>query len=179
MAILIIALFVFSMIHFVYEGILLPSIRLGLRDRLFDLRDELRAMKIKKPDDFRDDAFEIVHDGINNFLNRLPQLTISFERQFRKACDSDPKFRAEIDKRRATVDASQSVQLKEIVKRADAILQDAFIANAAAWFVYLIPIIAFGLTLSATASQLRAALSVPMAKAAEFLPPIRGGLRPA
>jgi hypothetical protein len=173
MATWIIILIGLALIHFVYEGILLPSIRLGLRDRLFHLRDELRALKIRQPEKFDGAAFDIVHDGINNYLNRLPQLTISFQNQFRRFFDANESFREQLKARRQIVDASPNEELKQIVKRADAVLQEALIANSAAWFVYLIPIIVFAVTLHATTSQVKALLSVPAARAANFFPASR------
>jgi len=69
MEIAIIVLAGLAVYHFVYEGILAPSFRLKLRFELFELRDELRKLKISHAEDLRDEIDLIqtetlpIHEG--------------------------------------------------------------------------------------------------------------------
>ena len=57
------------MMHFIYESIILPSIRLSLRFKLFALRDQLRRMVMQGT--ASDEVFRIQQSSINNAINML------------------------------------------------------------------------------------------------------------
>jgi hypothetical protein len=56
---------VVSVAVFVYQGIILPGIRLSLRYRVFELRDRLRRLVIDGKVRENDSAFQLVHDRLN------------------------------------------------------------------------------------------------------------------
>ena len=57
--------------HFIYERIILPSIRLHYRNQLFALRDVARRKIIDGGSDTSMQAATLVHDSLNNAINRL------------------------------------------------------------------------------------------------------------
>lgn len=124
--------------HFAYDGVILPSIRMGLRNKLFVLRDQLRALKTAG--DCEDGAFDLVHDGINFYLTRLSALTISFQVEYAKRYQSDQGLRERVERRRAIIESCRNPEIRRIVKEADAVLQNAMIANTGGWYVYVVPI---------------------------------------
>ena len=76
--ILLISLAVLAILHFIYEAIILPTIRWNLRNELFSLRDKLRNVVINK-EQYDPATFELAHSGINHFINRLHHLDLGFQ----------------------------------------------------------------------------------------------------
>ena len=58
--------------HLMYESVILPTIRMSVRYKIFKVRDRLRAEKIKKGDELDDSVYRIVEDNLNNALFFLP-----------------------------------------------------------------------------------------------------------
>lgn len=135
-AILIFATLAFA--HFIYEGIIAPSIRMKLRNRMFELRDEVRALHAEDRRCSKE-AFEIAHGGINQYINRLHAVTISLMGKFREAY-KDPAFRKEVERRKAALDACDCKELQSIVTRANRTIESALMTNTGMWFVYLVPV---------------------------------------
>lgn len=129
-----------ALVHFIYEGIIAPSLRMRLRNEMFVLRDELRALKITDDDRCSDDVFAIAHNGINQYINRLHWLTISFMADFTKA-HRNPEFRKEVKRRRDLVSHSPCHEVQHIVLRGNKVLENAFFVNSAITFAYFVPII--------------------------------------
>lgn len=124
--------------HFIYEGIVAPSLRMKLRNQMFELRDELRHLHATD-DRCTREAFDIAHSGINQYINRLHIVTLSLMSRF-KAAYRDKAFREEVERRRKALDACKSSELQSIVSRANHNIEAAFAANSGMWFVYLAPL---------------------------------------
>ncbi len=60
-----------AIIHFIYEGIIAPSMRLHYRYRLFTLRDELRFLKATHKDELPDEVFILLQNILNNSITLL------------------------------------------------------------------------------------------------------------
>lgn len=120
--------------HFIYDGIILPSIRLHFRNELFALRDSLRNMQINglitKEDDV---AFSIVEGSINNSLNNLHNLNFSM------------LIRTPINHERATlrleaVNNAKNSEITTIFNSVSGIMLRVFVANMGGWLIYILPI---------------------------------------
>src|ERR1035441_10315344 len=66
---------VYALLHFIWEGILAPSLRHNIRLDLFALRDNLRRLKINNPE-LPNDAFNTVQDGLNGAIKHLSDIDI-------------------------------------------------------------------------------------------------------
>ena len=121
-----------AMMHFIYESIILPSIRLSLRFKLFALRDQLRSMVMQGT--ASNEVFRIQQSSINNAINMLSwadQAMISrFERQLR----DDEAMRKRVEKRVKIVEDYDSEEFQRVVRETSAVFQNAVIANMGAWF---------------------------------------------
>jgi len=140
MAIFIIAILIISILHFIYDGIILPGIRQHNRNKLFALRDRLRWEMIQgiQPEDI--EAFNLIHDAVNIFTNRLPMLTISVQKAFKEDLEHNEKLRDIIQKRRKILNSCSNENIKNIALEMNGVLENTYIANAGGWFIYLIPI---------------------------------------
>lgn len=148
MDILILIIAACAFLHFIYEGIVAPSIRTKLRNDMFELRDELRNLHISKDDRCSREAFEIAHTGVNQYLDRLHAVTISFMRRFREAY-KDADFRADVERRQMVLNSCESTELRKIVASANSRIELALFANSAGWLIYLVPVALLGICIKA------------------------------
>jgi hypothetical protein len=100
MAVLILIVLSLAIVHFVYEGMILPTIRLHFRYRLFALRDRLRHLKTKEDNKLDADSYRYLQEALNvmiAFLYRF-DLRAAFEANswFRKHPDLQKKAEARI-----------------------------------------------------------------------------------
>jgi hypothetical protein len=157
MANLIIVLALLALAHFVYEGIIAPSVRLRLRYSMFELRDELRTLH-REDERCSRDAFEIAHNGINQYIDRLHAVNLELMSRFRIAY-RDRAFREETERRKAVLDACGSSELRGIVGRANKTIEMAFAANTGMWAVYVAPFIVAAVCVRAISIRVHAYMS--------------------
>lgn len=129
-----------SAIHFIWEGIVAPSYRARLRNEMFCLRDELREIKIDERHDCSHDAFEIVHGGINQYLNRLSDIDGRFVYRVNHAMRKAP-LSDEVMRRKQVLEECKSKELHSIIKKSGDVLEKAFFTNVGAWILLLAPLL--------------------------------------
>lgn len=125
--------------HFVYEGIIAPAIRVRLRNQLFSVRDDLRKAKLEKLSRSDERAFSFVHNGVNNFLNRLPNMTITAIANIRREIAADMAKQQLLDEHVNAVLNCENTRIRDAFKNANAIIEHAILTNMGGWFVYIIP----------------------------------------
>ena len=140
MSTLILIAMVLVLVHFVYDKIILPTIGLHLRYRLFELRDQLRKIIIEEGRTERDKAFIYLQDGISVLLNRLPEITLSLNRQISKELQTNEELKRQIEERINLINQSGNTRLLELYKETNRVIEKAFLANMGIWFIYLFPI---------------------------------------
>lgn len=137
---LIIALSLLALLHFFIETVIAPTLRMGLRNKLFGLRDELRSLKIEGLQHCDEEAFWHVHDGINYFINRLPHLTMLNNASAIYAYKNDPELKKRIDQRIRMMEQAADPRLRSIYDRTSHVVEEAFVANMMMWVIYLLPV---------------------------------------
>lgn len=140
MSYLIIAIVVCAILHFVFEAIVAPSLRLDLRYRLFALRDELRSLKIEHTEQLDRKHFEYLHESINvtiAFLNRFDIATIT---KINQLVEHDAELRQRVEARSKILDDCGLKSVKEIRRKTVRIAGAAFLTNSGAWGLYLLPV---------------------------------------
>jgi hypothetical protein len=135
---IVLAIVALAFLHFIYEGIIAPSIRMKLRNDMFALRDELRHLHVSD-DRCSREAFDVAHSGINQYLDRLHGVTLSLVAAFKHAY-RDEQFRKEVEHRRHVLATCQSEEMQGIVARANQRIEAALATNCGMWFVYVVPI---------------------------------------
>jgi hypothetical protein len=147
--------------HFVFESIIAPSIRLDLRYRLFELRDELRSLKIEAGSKLDHKHFTYLHESVNvtiAFLAHFDIATIvSIEREFQN--DSD--LRRRVEARTKILDDCQFESAKKIRKKCLRIALVAVAINSGGWAYFLAPVAIARLCTSFFKSKAKAITALP------------------
>lgn len=150
-----------AILHFVYESIVLPSIRMRLRDNLFRLRDELRRIRIDQPEKCDRQVFLFLDTGICRFLNKLSLMTFALKHDVDRAMEHDPSLKNEIERRLRAVESCDSAEFRRIYGDVHKVLTCALLANSGAWFFYLIPIALAVCCFSRVATAVKELLMMP------------------
>ena len=156
--------------HFIYDGIILPSIRWALRNRLFELRDRIRMLAIKDEVQNCEEAYCFVHDSVNVFLTRLHLLTISQAVEISRAIARDAKLRSRIQKRIDMIERCQNQEITDAFQKMDCVLRIALIANSGTWFLYVIPAFVVFLLMSYLTVLIRSLVSLSPSDASRLMP---------
>ncbi|MFY3630858.1 hypothetical protein ACOTFH_29860 [Achromobacter xylosoxidans] len=159
-----------SVWHFLYEGIIAPSIRMRLRNRLFALRDELRRAHAKGISKNDEEAFWFVHDGINNFLNRLPSLTIEKTSRLRTRYRTDARIRTIITEHAEKVASLQDPVIRSVFERTNDVIRDAMMTNAGGWFIYIVPLAFVVVLTSSITRKAKSILLTPKREIERLMP---------
>ncbi|MFJ2992718.1 hypothetical protein [Pandoraea sp. NPDC087047] len=170
---LILIAMVLAMWHYVYDGIIAPSIRQHLRNRLFALRDELR--EVQESELSKDDqaAFWFVHTGINNFLNRLPGITIDRSRKIQSVVEQDKeRERIFVEHLNKVLNAENPV-IRSVFKKTNDVLRQAMMTNSGGWFVYIVPIAASFVLMDSFSRLARHLLLAPASSIDKLFPSAR------
>lgn len=130
-----------SILNFVYGAILVPSLRLRLRYRLFALRDDLRTWAIEQPKGSDIDSFKYLQSGINNGLSILSILDASVLAEADEAVKKDENLRRRAEKRREVLDSCDNKEFQRIRNELSKTVMHAFMVNSGTWFFYLVPIV--------------------------------------
>lgn len=165
-----IAMIFLAWIHFIYNGIILPSIRMHLRNNLFALRDRLREMKIKKEFSNESKVVELLHDGINNVLDRLPFFTIETVLKLRENLKAEQSLIKEINSRLSMIENCKNVELKEIYKKTNMTLLYSFLANSGGLLLWIFPVFFVIYWISQIKVYVSDLVAIPSSKAERLAP---------
>src|SRR5665213_1194648 len=121
-------------IHFVYEGIIGPSIRMRLRFQIFEQRDALRSLKISRAHAIDDQAFNLLHDSLNNAIRLLPIINIALLMQSSNTFNQDENLRKQIERRDKILKSTGLKEVDEIRAEMAKAVRMALAANTAGLF---------------------------------------------
>lgn len=129
-----------AMFHLFYESVILPTIRMSLRYRLFALRDKLRMIQILRSGGLNDSVFRIVEDNINNAIALLPQITVSHLISANQIFEQNQKLKNSVDARVKKVETCEIDEIRAIAKEVTSHITTCFVWNAGGWLIYLFPV---------------------------------------
>ena len=161
-------LIVLAVWHFVYETILLPSIRWNLRNELFALRDRLRNVVIEKQK-YDKTVFDLVHNVLNNYINRLHWVDLRFEFKFREILKNNPAIRKEVEQNLQKIEESKNQEIKAVFNQTKSILCRAFAANIGGFLFYL-PLVFIVFSIEKLLSIILKTILAPTKLIREFAP---------
>jgi hypothetical protein len=139
LAFLVIVAGLYCVLHFIWESIIAPSVRLTIRFELFALRDRLRSLKIAQKE-LTDDAFHSVEDGIHSALHVLYDIDLPLLLHIKSAINKDDKLQERIKRRQAVVSESGCDELHEIMNKVQAIVEKTAVINTGWLILYIFPI---------------------------------------
>lgn len=133
----VIAVILIVSFHFIYDGIILPSIRLHFRNELFSLRDKLRSIEINggvtKEDEI---SFSIVESSVNNSIKKLHAFNFV---NLNKASKIEG-IQEKATERLKVISNSKNKEILNIFSQASEVTFHVFIANMGGWAIYILPI---------------------------------------
>jgi hypothetical protein len=143
MEILFLILFILVVIHYIYDKILLPSVRQRLRGEIFEQRDLLRREVIKLEaanslNEVSKKTFKQVDDVINRSVNRLHMLTISNIYKAKSNITNTDIHR--IEKFHKLLEASPSNTPEEVYKNVNKLMSQVLVANSLLLCLYALPV---------------------------------------
>ena len=159
-----------TVFHLVWESILAPSFRLGLRYELFRLRDEVRWLHYNEREDCSEEVFRFLQGIINNGIRLLPRTDFTLMATVDRAIANDESLRKRIEKRRELLDACTNPHVKRIEERIEHIGRRAFAINTAGWAIYVVPLFGAFACIGAVKRFIRGALLVPEQELAKITP---------
>ncbi|MEW5800263.1 MAG: hypothetical protein AB1728_14790 [Bacteroidota bacterium] len=133
-------LFFLTILHFIYEGIILPSLRLKIRFNLFALRDKLRKLKSTYGKDLSDEVFLDLQESINNTIRFLPRISIELIFEATKELKENPKLIQEAEKKIKLIESCGVQEAINIQKESFDLFKLCIGFNTLALFIYLIPL---------------------------------------
>lgn len=171
MTILLYALIVFAAFHFIYEGIIAPSLRFNLRFKLFGLRDDLRRLKVGKGGELSDEVFNVMQGVINNTITLLHRTNLDLIVRAEIDLEEDAALRKRVQKRRELLDACPLEEVQRIRKEAGTAMYRAVLINSGGWFVYIVPVFVLIGCASRVQSFVKASLTMPEYEVDRLTPP--------
>ena len=130
-----------AFLHFIYEGIIAPSLRLKLRYELFRLRDGLRRLKVDEPETVTDQSFRALQEVINNSLKILHHADIVTVWQAHQKIARDPKLARMRDKRWRMLQEELNHITQPIYRRQTRLFALALLVNNGMLVLYLLPVV--------------------------------------
>ena len=128
---MIIIAFFLAIVHFVYDGIIAPSIRFHLKNDLFSLRDRVRRLIIE--DDLNDidkGAARFVDGTISFFIGRLSLLTLSSGYVAQKEIAKNATLKEKTAERLRAIETSQNNDIRDIFEKTNWTMRLAVTANS-------------------------------------------------
>lgn len=140
MATLIIIVGFLVMLHFVYEAIFGPTLRLKTRHELFAIRDNLHDIKLGELSGEDKKIVKLMDGAINHALDRMPQMTLYNSYKMQQEYKNNSKLKEFVDDLQTALSNTQNEGIKEIDNKLDEITIKIFIINMGGVLIYLIPL---------------------------------------
>ncbi len=115
----------------IYQAIILPSVRQRLRFELFCLRDQTRRLVIEGQVKEDSAAFRYLHRQLNVMIKAIPRFDFALIYAIE---DNDPELKARAEKSRKLIEES-NFEIQKIYNKAIRIMALVLVANSFIWFL--------------------------------------------
>jgi hypothetical protein len=160
-----------AIFHFIWDGILAPSLRFEIRYKLFKLRDDLRRLKIEHGDQFSDDIFDQLQKTINNQIGLLHHGNISNLYRAYKKFGNDEGLVVEMMKLDKLIEACQVEEVGKIRDKSVGWGMLGFLVNSGGWAVYIVPPVFIALSYGTIRVFMKKLIGLPEKDIDRILPP--------
>lgn len=130
---------VLMLTHFIYEGIIAPTLRLRLKYELFKIRDELRALKDAKGPAVSDKVFSYLQNCLNNLIKFLPAIDVLNSAKIEQRIREDENLRAEVTRVSRCLEDSKLEEVQELRNKISKTFAHILIVNNAMILLYVLP----------------------------------------
>lgn len=161
MSFILIAMVLLAICHFIYEGIIAPSLRLKLRFKLFALRDELRSLKVDHKHQLREKHFEYLQDSINSSIAMLPRFDIWTMITIIRKLESDKELGAKAQERRKILDDCNIPDITRIREKSVGAAMEALLVNSGMWLFLLVPVIVIFVLYKTVTNKIKSIVVLP------------------
>ncbi len=138
---LIIIVVVMALLHFIYDGIIAPSIRRQLNFKLFALRDELRTILINDKSSCDDDVYSYIQSALNVILKYAIQFDAFDVYESVKAMESNPDLEKMAKNRLDSITNAVPTRMSDIHDEAIMLSLWMMLVNMGGLVIYLVPIL--------------------------------------
>ena len=170
MATLFIVFLGLAALHFVYDGIILPTIRLHLRYQIFAIRDDLRRLKIVYKDNLGNEDFHYLQDLANNSIRLLPYINLEILYRARQIL-TNQKIERKVMERIKRIESCKVADAVQIRIRINRCLGYAFVANSGMWLIYILPLILAAIFYDALKMIIKETVCLPSSEILKIAPP--------
>ena len=125
-----------AIIHYIYQSILLPTIRQQLRFRMFELRDQLRHLAYDEIIDPNSRIYKALQGRINVTVDYLYLVDLKALFDAYKHIKNSPTLRKQIEKNRQLTDKCELAQVKDIDNKLNKIFATTLLVNSACFFIW-------------------------------------------
>lgn len=141
MSYVIIFLCIGATLHFVYESIVAPTLRIEQRFRLFAIRDRLRSLKARLGDELDPRVFHELQDSINIQINVVELFSLVSLMQARARLRENKDLGKKVKARLDLIEACTVPEVKEIADECLQVAMCTSLINSAGWAFYIVPLI--------------------------------------
>ena len=127
--------------HFVYEGMIAPSLLMVLKFRVFRLRDRLRMLAAGPTPSIAPEDFKLHQESINNVINLLPYITPIVMYKAKKTLENKKLLLERSKKRVERLEKCSCEEAVHIYHEANRSLLAALGVNAGGWLLYVLPLV--------------------------------------
>lgn len=172
----IVILIAIAILHFVYESIIAPSLRLELRFDLFKLRDEVRLLKIENSDvaseasEFVERHFCELQDSINSLIFILSRFDLVTVCAISEAIDRDVELKQRVEARARMLDDCLLPKVLAIRSKQLRIATKALAVNSGPMLLWLALPVSLFVGYQAVRSKIKSSLTVPGTDLKRFIP---------
>lgn len=140
MATTLLIIFILAIIHFSYENIIAPTLRIYQRNKLFALRDELRNVDFYALNKQDKQAFEYVENSLTNCIQNLPYMNIYSFTRYKHEYAENEHLRNTVKEKIDKITNCSISEIKNVFNDAGEVVYHTIWINSGMWFLYLIPI---------------------------------------
>lgn len=150
-----------ALFHFLFEAIIAPAWRQGIRFRLFRLRDELRLLH--RTDSRVDNrAFEALDSMLSRQIKYQHQISLSLLMGLQRDESDDPESRKEIDADMNAMRGCESGDYRRIHGGAISCFMDVIACNGLVWYIIpLSPVFAIKSCFGSVRAKLERIIAAP------------------
>ena len=153
--------FSLALFHFIYQSVISPTLRLYIRCKLFELRDELRRLKLNRGENVDDNLLGDIQESINLNLENLAFVDLSLIYETQKYLEKDTNLAKKVETRKKLLEHSDNKELKEIYKKNVELLAVTMLINSGGWVIYVIPVLIIAFTFSYIKNLVKKLVFVP------------------